>query len=210
MTITNHSVLSSDPAINPNFHDWTRVLLMNCDGSGHQGSTYLSVSYKLKTIHLRGENITKGMFTALNFTHKIFADADQIVLAGSATGGIAALQWANYVKESGNVPVYAIADAAAYLDVANINTKKNDYRTSIISTIKLSSMNAQTPIQECNDDNPDDYDYWKCMLMENIVKYLKVPALIINSLYDTWALENIVGVKCIKGHNLSYCSSTER
>lgn len=53
-TIANHSVLSSDATINPNFHDWTRVLLMHCDGSGHQGSTYLGISYKLKVIHLRG------------------------------------------------------------------------------------------------------------------------------------------------------------
>lgn len=148
------------------------------------------------------------MFTALNYTHKIFVDADQIVLAGSAVGGIAALQWANYAKANAKAPVYAIADAAAYMDAININTNRSDFRTSIINTLKICSVDATPPIEECVDDFDDDnYGFWQCMLVQNIAKYLKAPAFIVNSLYDSWSLEQILGIKCLKGtKSLSACS----
>jgi fermentation-respiration switch protein FrsA (DUF1100 family) len=98
MNNSNHSLLSADPAVNPNFYDWTRVLLMYCDGSGHQGSTYLGLGWKLITFHLRGENITKGLFASLQNSHQFLSKGNRIVLAGSSVGGIAALLWANHVK----------------------------------------------------------------------------------------------------------------
>lgn len=48
------------------------------------------------------------------------------------------------------------------------------------------------------------------MLVEVIMKYIKVPAFIVNSLYDTWALEEIIGFKCIRGHSLANCSEAEK
>lgn len=50
----NHSLLSADPNTNPNFHDWTRIHLMSCDGIGHQGSMYLAMGWRLISYHVRG------------------------------------------------------------------------------------------------------------------------------------------------------------
>lgn len=118
---------------------------MNCDGSGHQGSTYIPISWRLIVFHLRGENITKGFFASLNKSHEFLTKANRIVLAGSSIGGIAALQWANSIQEQTEAPVYAIADGSAYLSAINIVTDHYDFESIYINTIKLSTVVAQPP-----------------------------------------------------------------
>jgi len=52
------------------------------------------------------------------------------------------------------------------------------------------------PIAECSDDFADNPVM--CFSAGNLVKYLKAPFFIIASQYDTWSVENILGLKCTK------------
>lgn len=69
---TNMGILSADPTHNPAYHDWTRVFLKYCDGSGHQGTRSLPLTYKDKNLYFRGQNVTIGQFEAIDATHKLF------------------------------------------------------------------------------------------------------------------------------------------
>lgn len=147
------------------------------------------------------------MFNSLNSSHQFLNKATRIVLAGSSVGGMAALLWSNYVKELTQAPVYAIADAAVYLNAINIVTNRYDFQTNYINTIKMSSVDSDPPIEQCVEDYYDDnFGKWHCLLVEVIAQYLTVPTFIVNSLYDIWSLEEIVGFKCIKGKSLANCS----
>jgi hypothetical protein len=55
--------LSLDPQ--NNFKDWTRVLLLYCDGAGHQGTKKEPVQYKGTNLYFRGHNITVEQLDSL-------------------------------------------------------------------------------------------------------------------------------------------------
>jgi len=44
------------------------------------------------------------------------------------------------------------------------------------------------------------------MFAQNIYMYSKAPTFHIISLYDTWSMPNILGIKCISGGSLLKCS----
>jgi hypothetical protein len=46
MDLVNVSIVSSNKTINPVFYNWTKVYIVACDGSGHQGSRLNAVQYK--------------------------------------------------------------------------------------------------------------------------------------------------------------------
>ena len=56
--------LSSEMQSNP-FHDWNKVFVPYCDGSTHQGSRLLPVSYKERDLYFRGSNNTIAHFDFL-------------------------------------------------------------------------------------------------------------------------------------------------
>lgn len=51
--------LSTDPALSK-FASWTKVLVMYCDGSLHQGSNSQGVSYKDAVLYFRGADNTRS------------------------------------------------------------------------------------------------------------------------------------------------------
>jgi hypothetical protein len=51
---------------------------------------------------------------------------------------------------------------------------------------------------------------WKCLFAQYSLKYVKVPTFLIQSLYDTWCLEKIIGIFCEKnGGSLESCDTKQ-
>ena len=48
-----------------------------------------------------------------------------------------------------------------------------------------------------------------CMLAEHMHWYIKTPLFPIQSLYDSWSLNNILGIHCNKGRSLKGCNTSE-
>jgi hypothetical protein len=46
-------------------------------------------------------------------------------------------------------------------------------------------------------------------LFQDAFPALNVRSLIVNSIYDTWAIENVLGAKCVKGNDLSECNNAQ-
>ena len=91
------SYLSSNPDENP-FYNWNRAFVPYCDGSLHQGSRLLPISYKDRNLYFRGSNNTIAHFDFLNNNFNLFK-ASQIIITGSSAGGLASFIWSNYVYE---------------------------------------------------------------------------------------------------------------
>lgn len=49
-------------------------------------------------LYFRGYDITIGQLNSIHDSHNIFRSDSEIVVAGTSAGGIAALQWTNYIK----------------------------------------------------------------------------------------------------------------
>lgn len=47
------------------------------------------------------------------------------------------------------------------------------------------------------------------MLAQYLHKYITTPIFVIQSLYDSWAIENILHVHCLNGSSLAQCSGEE-
>lgn len=66
-------------------------------------------------MYLRGTNNTLTHLQYLNDTFQLYS-RPQIVLAGTSSGGMAALLWANFVQDSAiKSRVYVFADSAVLL-----------------------------------------------------------------------------------------------
>lgn len=55
------------------FHNFTKVYLKYCDGSGHQGTRSNPVIYKGKNLYFRGQNLTISALNHLEQTHGLFS-----------------------------------------------------------------------------------------------------------------------------------------
>lgn len=44
------------------------------------------------------------------------------------------------------------------------------------------------------------------MFATNLAPYIKAPMFIIQSLYDTWSIQNILGINCVYDGSLAYCN----
>ena len=47
------------------------------------------------------------------------------------------------------------------------------------------------------------------MFAHNLAPFITAPMFIIQSLYDTWSVYNILGIRCINGNSLANCSSKD-
>jgi O-palmitoleoyl-L-serine hydrolase len=88
--------LSTDPQIS-RFANWTKVVIMYCDGAQHQGHVKDPVSFKDTKLYFRGSANTRSHFQWLLNTYKINT-AEKVLLTGASAGGIATFTWSNYMR----------------------------------------------------------------------------------------------------------------
>lgn len=84
-------ILSTDSTKNI-FANWTKVIMLYCDGAFHQGNTKEPFSYKDTMLYFRGSVNTRAHFQYIHNKYNL-SNAEQVVLSGSSAGGIAALSW---------------------------------------------------------------------------------------------------------------------
>lgn len=203
--------LSVDPNINK-FANWTKFIFGYCDGALHQGNAASPVKYKDAELYFRGGTITRAHFNWINSKYNL-KSASKVVLTGASAGGVAVHLWNNYLRGYVRNPnsVYAIDDSGVF-----INTKttlgNSKIEKMIVNTYKIANVDESTPQVECNAVHKSEE--WKCLFIENTVGVLKGKYLVVNSQYDSWAIPNIIEVKCLKssmvgGQTLSNCSKTD-
>lgn len=90
-------VLSTDPKKNA-FANWTKIVMIYCDGAFHQGNNKNGIKYKDATLYFRGSVNTRSHFKYADLKYNLSA-ANKIVLTGSSAGGMAVNMWHQYLKD---------------------------------------------------------------------------------------------------------------
>lgn len=72
MDLASWGLLSGEPTVNSLYHDWTKVYIKYCTGTGHQGTKSAAVKYKGVDLYFRGQNVTIAILNELNESHGLF------------------------------------------------------------------------------------------------------------------------------------------
>ena len=111
----NFGMLEVDPA--NKFANWTKIVVMYCDGAFHQGNNKSPIKYKDTQLYFRGAVNTRSHFKWADNKYGL-GKAKKIVLSGSSAGGMATFLWIEYLKSLVPDPkvVYGIADSAIFYE----------------------------------------------------------------------------------------------
>ena len=109
-------VLSTNSSKNA-FANWTKIVMIYCDGSFHQGNNKNVVKYKDAELYFRGAVNTRSHFKWADGKYNL-SNAERIVLTGSSAGGIAVYLWHQYLKDFVPHPerVSSVADSSIFYD----------------------------------------------------------------------------------------------
>ena len=126
-----------------------------------------------------------------------------------------AFQWVQYVHEHTQTSkVYGIPDSGIFLiDFYNPISKAKDMRIGEGNILKLFNNmdDLAPPVVECYKELGD---LISCNDATNYAQYIKVPVLMVQSIYDEYILSDFLGVDCVTNKNsprsIATCNSTAR
>uniref|UniRef100_A0A2C9LBW4 Pectin acetylesterase n=1 Tax=Biomphalaria glabrata TaxID=6526 RepID=A0A2C9LBW4_BIOGL len=200
-------ILSNDCEINPDFCLWNVLVLHYCDGSSFLGNDSTVRSYESQSLYLRGAVVLEALIDYLKESTDL-AEAEQVVLAGSSAGGIAALIHADRLRTM--LPhsvktVHALVDAAMFLDLPDV--RGNFELANLFKSVySFHSIENSKSIQECTETQPNITERWRCLLPEVYYKFVFTPIYFVNSVYDTWQRTYLLKISCFA----SACPSVHR
>lgn len=99
------------------FNTWTKVFIQSCDGGAYMGNRD-PIVFKSRKLHFKGSVNTIETFKYLQAKGYLTGQAE-VVIAGAMDGAIAAMQWAETLKEYTTAPVRVMADSAIHLNEYN-------------------------------------------------------------------------------------------
>lgn len=106
------------------FNSWTKVLVKSCDGGLFMGDGN-TVEYKKHKLYFKGSlNIQEMM---LSLQTRGYLQVEEVVIAGSMNGAIAAMMWSEKLKEFTDAPVRILADSAIHLNEYNRKNSRYEY-----------------------------------------------------------------------------------
>jgi hypothetical protein len=196
---------------NKYFYNWHRILFPYCDGCGFQGhhSEPLTSSDGQK-IYFRGyKNTVEGI--KFIFKKVKIEEVETVVVSGCSSGGSSALFWVQYIEEyvrakNPTANVYAISNAGFFLDLIDVNTNQPAYSNYLKHMYSLVSKEGYAINKDCLNDFKNEPH--KCLIPEYLIKYVKVPVLVFQALYDGFQLVQMMGEKCAENlYSLVNCKN---
>ncbi|CAL4951103.1 unnamed protein product [Urochloa decumbens] len=203
-------ILSNDPALNPDFYSWNRVLVRYCDGASFAGDSQHEDGNS--TLFFRGRRIWEAVLDEL--MQKGLSQSKQALLTGCSAGGLATLLHcddfrARFPQE---VTVKCFPDAGFFVDAKDLSGQR--YMRSVFDgVVHLQNVTDSLP-KDCLLANKDPTE---CFFPSELIKSIRTPTFILNSAYDSWQVQNVVVPdmsspdeswrRCIA--NISSCNSSQ-
>eukprot|EP01045_Picozoa_sp_COSAG04_P021879 COSAG04_NODE_2394_length_4214_cov_1.506197_5_plen_411_part_00 len=193
------SYLSTDPATNPSFWNWTMVYLRYCDGSSFSGRRTQPIQAAgqqgPRPIYHRGNYILRAIVSELLGSGGL-ASASHVVVSGDSAGGLAtylhAHQWRELLPSTADV--VALPDSGFFREWRDTEpegctaTYAEDMQ-SIFSAANTSGGLAPACLS-AHASAP-----WECMFAVNAAPHIPVPYFMLQSRYDTWQVGSELGSK---------------
>ncbi|CAI5513017.1 unnamed protein product [Closterium sp. Naga37s-1] len=95
---SSRGILSTDPRVNPTFHNWNLVRFVYCDGGGYAGRVRWKPVNSSLIVYLDGWRISKAIFMDLR-TRRGLTSATNIIMSGSSAGGQAVVTLCDQLAE---------------------------------------------------------------------------------------------------------------
>jgi len=205
-------MISSDKAKNPEFSDWNKIVMRYCDGVGFIGNTELPFNLTNyegkginKVLYFRGMQNVFETLDHLRKNEKLKTNlysAKELVLAGSSAGGQAVLTYSNYFKKhferlgNFNVKLYSIADSGVFLSRYNFE-KKNFHQRIMWLELSKYIENKEVIKTYCDFTHSEKAsNFTNCFFPDYFVHRLRIPVLVLQSLYDSWVIKQTIGFDC--------------
>ncbi|KAH0643887.1 hypothetical protein KY289_034861 [Solanum tuberosum] len=202
-------ILHNTSKQNPEFHNWNRVRVKYCDGSSFTGD--VEQVHSEHKLYFRGARIFKAIMEDL--WRKGMKSAENAILSGTSAGGLATILNCDKFKcllpESAKVK--CVADAAFFIN------SKTIYGTSYIQEMYRKIVNLHGSAKNLPSACTYVMEPSLCLFSQNVIPYIQTPLFIINSIYDSWQINNTLvplfldpqhaWMDCI--NNISRCTSSQ-
>ena len=190
---------------NPDFYNWNVAFVRYCDGASFAGNRSKPIKVKGKLIYFRGKRILSAVIDDL--LEDGMEHAENVIFSGTSAGGLAAILHADYFRSRvpGNIPVYVLSDGGFFVDAPTIKGR-HLFRHQMQRVCKLHKCSRGVN-QECV-TKMKRKDSWKCLFPQYLLPHVRSPLFIVNPLYDSWQLGNILKVGCVS--RLENCSDDEQ
>jgi len=169
-------LFSTDPSLNPTFHDWNVVFFRYCDGS----------SFASSAGHANVQAVLRHLQQQLGFGR-----ASQVVVSGCSAGAVAASLHASAVSRAApTAKVAALLDSGVFPDwsreadesaPAGIWPLHTQLRQAFAGhRLEHEARVVPRACLEAHADAP-----WRCFFLEHLLPHMQVPAFVLQSRYDS-------------------------
>lgn len=187
-------MMSGDPAINPDFHDWSKLVVPYCDGASYSGD--VSEPYKTSSgelVFFRGRRILDAVLASA--LKRGLSSATHVILRGSSAGGLGTYIHSDYIKQKlpASVDMVAFADAGLFMDLPKWDGTADGYQKYFPYVARMQNVSALN--EGCLDHYSGD-ERWRCFMAPYTLPYIKTPLFVAQGLYDRWQALGILCADC--------------
>eukprot|EP00927_Polykrikos_kofoidii_P043704 TRINITY_DN37786_c0_g1_i1.p1 TRINITY_DN37786_c0_g1~~TRINITY_DN37786_c0_g1_i1.p1 ORF type:complete len:754 (-),score=86.61 TRINITY_DN37786_c0_g1_i1:36-2297(-) len=191
--LAGKGLLSGEPNDNPQFHDWNRVIVRNCDGTLFLGSADAPLDVSgvgdgpNSSLFFRGRDNVLATLEALVSDHGL-GSATEVLLTGCSAGGSAAVVLADWVRAAllsrlaGRVFVAALADSGLFPEWRDAFIPRGVLAFPQFEWIyDYGNASGVAPIG-CLEQGLS----WRCILADVALAHIHTPVFLLQSIADSW------------------------
>jgi len=183
-------IVSGDQAVNPDFWDWNVAYLIYCDGASFSGNKDQPIVVNGTTLYFRGRRILDEIVN--NLLKHGLNKATNVILTGCSAGGLSTFLHTNYLASQlpAGVQFKSLPQSGYFLDANNLDSQPV-YPAEMKYVYNMQNCSGGVDLN-CS-QHTDPANRWKCIFAPSVYPYVSVPIFILNSYYDSWQMDNILG-----------------
>ena len=183
--------LLNNNASNP-FGNWTAIFVEYCDGSSYTSDRAEPATVGQEKIYYRGWRVLNALIE--DWLKQGMDKAGAVILSGTSAGGLTTYQHAEYIKSrlAATTRVVAVPDAGFFLDLPDVDGVYK-WRASLNQGFATWNGTGHSNAACLSAESDDTRCHFPNYLLPHVST---VRFFIMNSLYDTFHLGNILGLGC--------------
>lgn len=210
--------MDSDPAINPDFANFNRVVLWYCDGASFSGMRRDPYFYKQENqlLYFRGRFVLDAILETLLSDHGL-AKAAEVLVSGGSAGGLAAYLHADYIEEKikeflpsrqGKLVKFKAAPVSGFFLMHQSVNGTPVYPNHLQYVFNM--QNSTGGVNKGCIAALHPAEHWKCIFANYSYAYSRTPMFPLQSALDGWQMANIwLGDKRCRHNNFQQCTPQE-
>jgi len=187
----NGGYFSDDAGVNPLMYNWNMVYFKYCDGASFSGNNDTITTVGNDKLYWRGKINLQAYLDDLSKNHGLQKGTDYVI-SGCSAGGLATylhVDWWKMVLPATSF-IRGLPDSGYFLDYDSTNAPK--YGTDMRWVFK--QQNSSSGVNErCIAANTGHEE--NCIFAEHTVPFITTPIFPLQSRFDAWQTDNILGSK---------------